>query len=111
MDHNSVEIGQYVKHTPQQASPAFLREEHPGMVNSIVPPSTYIMVDWVYREGTVPQYAVYEAADLTVINEAEYLSLAGKVRQLDVKYGAPPPAPQHPKSRVSGYVGPELDGK
>jgi len=109
MDYGSATIGQYVKYTPQQSSPALLREEHPGTVNSIIPSSTYIMVDWVHRKGTVPQYAVYEAADLTVIDEAEYLSLTERVQRLDAEYGAPPPAAQHPKSRVSGYVGPEPD--
>lgn len=107
MDYSSAKLGQYVKYTPPGASPALLREDHPGMINSIVPSSTYVMVDWACREGTVPQYAVYEAKDLTVISEAEYLSLKDKVRLLDEEHGAPPPAPEHPRHRVPG-VGPEL---
>ena len=107
MEYSSAKIGQYVKFTPLGASPALLREDHPGRINSIVPSSTYVMVDWAWRGGTVPQYAVYEAKDLTVISEAEYDALKGKVRRLDEEHGAPPPAPEHPRHRVPG-VGPEL---
>lgn len=106
MDYSEAYRGLLVKFTPRGRHPALLRPEHPGVINAIIESSTYVMVDWARREGTTPQYGVFEVADLSIINdESEYVKLAENVRKQDEIHGAPPLTPNQQRIRDSASEG------
>lgn len=86
-----LEVGLLVRWTPDREVLRMsvpLRPDHPGIVVGVGP--RHVLVDWFRRRHTLAEQSVFEADWLTLIDLAEFESLAQRVHEQDVAEGGDP---------------------